>query len=325
MAGAPLLLVEALRVRLGGAEVLRGVTLREEEPGYLVVVGPSGSGKTTLLRGIAGLVEPSGGRVVVAGRDVTLLPPWERGVAMVQQSPGLLPHLSVLENVALAAELRRGLPRGEARRLAEELLGEVGLGGLAGRRPGELSGGQLQRAAIAAALATGARVLLLDEPLSHLDRLTSERLRGLLRRVQRENRLLAVHVTHDLDEALVLADRLAVLIDGSVTAYGDADEVYRCPGTVEAARLLGHGVVPARLLGLGGSGPVSIAPDYLGLRPGGDWVVEALERERGRLRVAVAREGYRLYAYIHPVEARGMALGSRVEPVLRGEPCRLAD
>lgn len=319
--GAPLLLVEGLRVRLGGVEVLHGVTLREEGPGYLVVVGPSGSGKTTLLRGVAGLVEPSGGRVVVAGRDVTLLPPWERGVAMVQQSPGLLPHLSVLENVALAAELRRGLGRGEARRLAEELLGELGLGGLEGRRPGELSGGQLQRAAIAVALATGAPLLLLDEPLSHLDRLTSERLRGLLRRVQRENRLLAVHVTHDLDEALVLADRLAVLIEGSLAAYGDADEVYRCPRSLEAARLLGHGAAPARLLGLGGEGLVTLAPDYVGLRPGGDWVVESVERERGRLRVTVAKQGYRLHAYIHPSEAQGLGPGARARPVLLGEPC----
>ncbi len=309
-------------VRLGNRPVLRGVELRVERPQYLVVLGPSGSGKTTLLRTVAGFVEPEKGRVLVSGRDVTGLPPWERGVAMVQQMPGLLPHLTVLDNVALPAVHRRGLSWGEARSLAARLLEDVGLGGLGARRPGELSGGQLQRAAIAAALAAGAEVLLLDEPLSHLDRLIAERLRGLLRRLRDEHGRLVVHVTHDIDEALALGDEVAVLHAGRIVVHGAVAEVYRCPGSREAAELLGHAVVDGKLLGLP-QGLYSVAPDAVRLRRGtGDWLVTRVERERGRARVTLRRGDAVLYAYTPPWGAPRP--GEKAEPLLTGEPCPLA-
>jgi len=319
-----MLRVEALRVVLGGREVLHGVTLEAPAGQLTVVVGPSGSGKTTLLRAVAGLVEYEG-RVVIGGVVVDAMPPWERGVAMVQQVPGLLPHMSILANVALAAELRRGLSRGEAVEQARRLLEEVGLRGLEDRRPGELSGGQLQRAAIAAALATGAELLLLDEPLSHLDRLTAERLRGLLASLPARGATV-LHVTHDLDEALALADRMVVLHGGRVEAQGDAEAVYRCPGSRRAAELLGHGIVEGAALGEAG-GLYSAAPDYVILHPspGSPWVVTAAVRERGRLRLTARHTGgLGVLHSFHPATGGPPARpGERVEPELVAEPCRL--
>jgi len=319
-----MLRVEALRVVLGGREVLHGVTLEAPAGQLTVVVGPSGSGKTTLLRAVAGLVEYEG-HVVIGGVVVDAMPPWERGVAMVQQVPGLLPHMSILANVALAAELRRGLSRREAVEQARRLLEEVGLRGLEDRRPGELSGGQLQRAAIAAALATGAELLLLDEPLSHLDRLTAERLRGLLASLPARGATV-LHVTHDLDEALALADRMVVLHGGRVEAQGDAEAVYRCPGSRRAAELLGHGIVEGAALGETG-GLYSAAPDYVILHPspGSPWVVTAAVRERGRLRLTARHTGgLGVLHSFHPATGGPPARpGERVEPELVAEPCRL--
>ncbi len=316
-----MLRVEGLSVRLGSAKVLEGVSFTLPG-GYGVVVGPSGSGKTTLLRAIAGLVEYEG-TVVFGGARLDGLPPWERGVALVQQVPGLLPHMSVLDNVALAAVQRRGLSWAEARRLARRLLEELGLEGLEARGPTELSGGQQQRAAIAAALATGAQLLLLDEPLSHLDRLTSEVLRGLLRKLTGMG-VTVLHVTHDLDEALTLGEYIVVLHSGRVVTEGPLDEVYRCPRSIEAAKLLGHGVLDADLLGLG-EGLVSVAPDYVRLRPGrGEWLVESVTRERGRVRVTARHVSGRgvLHAY-HSASEDYPVPGERAEPILLSRPCRL--
>lgn len=317
----PALAMRELRVSYGRQEVLHGVSL-ELPRGYNVVVGPSGSGKTTLLRAIAGLVDYEGS-VEIAGRPVDHLPPWERGVALVQQIPGLLPHLSILDNVALAAVERRGLGWSEAREAARRLLGELGLSGLEDRKPGELSGGQLQRAAIAAALATGAEIMLLDEPLSHLDRLTAERLRELLMGL-REKGATVVHVTHDLDEALVLGTYMAVLHGGRVITAGRAEDVYRCPGSREAAELLGHSVIRGEELGLG-PGLYSLPPDMVGARPGrGEWRLVRAERERGRARLVLRRGGAVLYAYVHVAELPRFVKEEQVEPVILGEPCRLA-
>ena len=302
-------------MRLVGRLVLRNVSFWVPASAYLVVLGPSGSGKTTLLRAIAGLVAVESGRILIGGKDYTSRPPWERPLAMVQQIPGLLPHLTILENVELAARVRAGLPRGEARRVAEELLEKLRIAEVAGRRPGEVSGGQLQRAAIAAALAAQPSVLLLDEPLSHLDRPLAEELRRMLKGLSVEYGVTVVHVTHDQDEALALATHLALLSRGRIVAFGRARELYARPGNPEAARFLGHNLLDAKLLGLEG-GMVSFPPEAVEVGSGPyEAVVVGVELERGRatvwLRLAERRDAV-LRAYVHPLEARGLQPGARV-------------
>jgi ABC-type Fe3+/spermidine/putrescine transport system ATPase subunit len=317
-----MLTIHGLKVRLGGIEVLHGIDMELPGGSYGIIVGPSGSGKTTLLRAIAGLIEYEG-TVTIGRRRVDTLPPWERGVALVQQIPGLLPHLTIEENVALAARLRRSLPRNEATQLAATLLSEMGLLHVARKKPGELSGGQLQRAAIAAALATGAELLLLDEPLSHLDRMTAEKLRSLLARLRGKTTIL--HVTHDLDEALALGDYMYIIHQGRIVASGPVARVYHCPRSREAAQLLGHGVAPGHLLGLENDALYSIPPEGVTFHeaPGTAWRLVEATRERGRLRLAARhREGWILYSYQHPSQ-KPPKLGASVKPVIASEPCPL--
>ena len=292
-------------VRIGKEQVLRRINLCVRRGDYLVVLGPSGSGKTTLLRVIAGLVEPERGRIIIDERDATHAPPWERGVALVQQIPGLLPHLSVLENVALAIETRRQVPRRRALSEAARLLELLRISDVASKRPGELSGGQLQRAAIAVALAIKPIVLLLDEPLSHLDRPLAEQLRLELRRIHKELGVTIIHVTHDQDEALSLATRLAILWSGELVEEGAPGKLYYRPRSVVTARFLGLNVVAGALFGKPGTVAI-FPPDAAeiarskGLRAR----IEEIVRERGRVivyaRLAETNEVVRIY--VHPRE-----------------------
>jgi ABC-type Fe3+/spermidine/putrescine transport system ATPase subunit len=308
--GAQLELVD-VSVQLDGRPVLRRVNLRVPAASYLVILGPSGSGKTTLLRAIAGLV-PAEGRILIGGRDYGSRPPWERPVAMVQQIPGLLPHLSILENVALAARVRGGLSGREALEEARRLLERLGISEVAERRPGEVSGGQLQRAALAAALAARPSILLLDEPLSHLDRPLAEQLRRMLRGVQRDYGVTVVHVTHDQDEALALATHLALLRDGEIVDYGEAPHLYFRPHRPEAARFLGHNLLPGELLGLE-PGLASFPPEAVELGEGPyTGVVRGVELERGRAIVYLDFRGYTVKAYTHPLQAAKVRAGVRV-------------
>ena len=297
-----------LWVRLGGEDVLRGIDLCVPKGSYLVVLGPSGSGKTTLLRTVAGLVTPARGSVMIDGGDVTVLPPWERGVALVQQIPGLLPHLSVLDNIVLAMRARLGLSGDSARREALSLLDKLRIREVAHRKPGELSGGQLQRAAIAIALAIRPKVLLLDEPLSHLDRPLAERLRLELRRIHRELGITVIHVTHDQDEALSLATRLAILWNGEVLEDGEPEEIYQHPRSLVSAEFLGLNIIDARVLGEPGKRAilppeaVKITTRSSGLRA----IVRDIVRERGRVIIyaRLAETGDPLRIYLHPRELR---------------------
>ncbi|NOZ88890.1 MAG: ATP-binding cassette domain-containing protein, partial [Crenarchaeota archaeon] len=258
---------------------------------------------------------------------VTGLPPWERGVALVHQMPGLLPHMSILENVALAAELRGRLPRWEARREAARLLERLGVAGVADRRPVEVSGGQLQRAALAAALAARPRLLLLDEPLSHLDRSTAEAAAELLSRLPREEGVAVLHVTHDLDEALRLAEEITVLHAGRVAETGEAGRVYTCPRSLEAAELLGFNLLhDAAWLGLGGC--VAVHPEAVEPlpHPRGGWRLRGMWRERGRVLVELEWRGssLRLRGYVDPWLAWELRRAGAARLRLRGGVCRLA-
>jgi molybdate transport system ATP-binding protein len=247
----------------------------------LAVLGPNGAGKSTLLRVLAGLLPPDAGRVAVDGGtwdDVAArvhLPPHRRPLGMVFQDHLLFPHLSVLENVAFGPRTR-GVPKAAARRAAAAWIERVGIGGLAGRRPGQLSGGQAQRAALARALVGDPALLLLDEPLSALDARTRLAVRAELRRHLADYGGSTVLVTHDPVDAMALADRVLVVEDGVVVQAGTPAEVARRPRTDYVARLVGLALLPGTATGttvrLDGGGVVTVAepsegPVLVAVRP----------------------------------------------------------
>ena len=231
--------LDGLSVRFGAVEALSDVSLAVEPGEYFTLVGPSGCGKTTTLRTIAGFETPAAGTVRIDGEDVTDLPPEDRHVGIVFQHYALFPHRTVRENVAYG--LRFTDPPGgvDPDDRVDQLLGLVDLGGLGDRDPDQLSGGQQQRVALARALAPGPDVLLLDEPLSALDARLRERLRLVVREVQRELGITTIYVTHDQAEALAVSDRVAVLRDGRVEQVGTPEAVYREPATPFVAAFVG--------------------------------------------------------------------------------------
>jgi spermidine/putrescine ABC transporter ATP-binding subunit len=222
----------------GAVRAVDDVSLAVGQGEFVTILGPSGSGKTTLLSLIAGLAEPTAGRIVIGGRDVTDLPAARRNVGLVFQSYALFPNMSVHRNVAFPLEVR-GVPRPEAARRVAEALRLVRLTGLEARRPSQLSGGQQQRVALARAIVFEPAILLLDEPLAALDRKLREEVRVELRRLQRALGVTTILVTHDQDEALSLSDWIVVLDRGRVQQTGPPDEAYRRPANRFVADFLG--------------------------------------------------------------------------------------
>ena len=224
------------------------------EPGTLVtLLGPSGCGKTTTLRMLAGLEHPTSGRILIGGKDVTMLPANERDVSMVFQSYALFPHMNALDNVAYGLE-SSGLRKKEARERAEEGLTLVGLGGFGQRLPAELSGGQQQRVAVARALALEPQVLLLDEPLSNLDARLRRRVRTEIRDLQQRLKFTAVYVTHDQDEALAVSDTVVIMKEGVVAQQGAPRELYEQPASSFIADFMGEAnVVDCEIIAVEGN------------------------------------------------------------------------
>ncbi|BDG29834.1 lipase (plasmid) [Thermus thermophilus] len=253
------LVVEALEVRLGENLVLKGVDLTVVPGEIVALLGPSGSGKTTLLRAVAGLLRPTGGRILL-GKEVffdgakgVFLPPERRNLGLVFQSYALWPHRTVYENVAYGLRLRR-VSEEEVRRRVLELLDRLGLTGLERRYPGALSGGQQQRVSLARALAYDPRLLLLDEPLSNLDAKLRDQARVWLRETLKATGKAALFVTHDQAEAMAIADRIALLNEGRMEQVGTPEELYRHPKTLFVADFLGNpNVVEALVVSLEGS------------------------------------------------------------------------
>ena len=204
----------------------------------LVLLGASGSGKSTLLRLIAGLLEPTAGDIRFDGQSVVGLPAHRREAVLMFQKAYLFPFLSVADNIRFGLRVR-GVAREQQRIAVQQMLALVELEGLERRFPAQLSGGQQQRVALARALVTQPRVLLLDEPFSSLDTSVRRSLQAAVRRIQRETGVTTVLVTHDLEEALSMADRVALLLDGRITAYGTPQQIYTRPPTLAAARFLG--------------------------------------------------------------------------------------
>lgn len=218
---------------------LDGVDLNVRNGEYMVILGPTGAGKTTLLRVISGLESPQKGSVMIGDKDVTKKPPEERGVSYMSQTYSLFPHLPVWDNVKFSP-LVRGTPPESADRLAREMLILVALLDRRDAYPKELSGGMAQRTALARALTAGSNVLLLDEPLRALDARLRIALRLSLRRLCKDLGITALHVTHDQEEALLIADRVAILDHGRIVQIGGSREVYENPANPFVAEFLGE-------------------------------------------------------------------------------------
>jgi spermidine/putrescine transport system ATP-binding protein len=224
--------------RFGATQALAAVDLAVPAGAYLVLLGLSGSGKTTLLSILGGFLQSTSGQVLIDGSDVTAVPPARRPTATVFQDYALFPHLSVAGNVGFGLAMRR-LPRADRAGRVEQALALVGLAGFAARRIHELSGGQRQRVALARALVVEPAALLLDEPLGALDVALSRQVQGELKAVQRRVGTTFVHVTHDQEEAMALADLLVVMNSGRIEDQGPPDRVYLRPRSHYAATFLG--------------------------------------------------------------------------------------
>jgi ABC-type Fe3+/spermidine/putrescine transport system ATPase subunit len=292
------------------------------EPGELVaLLGPSGCGKTTALKVVAGLLSPSTGDVLVEGRSVLGTPPERRRAAMVFQKPLLFPHMDVAGNVGFGLKMR-GVARDSEQRVAEALK-QVQMEGFADRKPGELSGGQQQRVALARALVTSPKLLLLDEPFSALDANLRSEMRGLVKRLQREGDYTTVFVTHDQEEAVVLADRIALLFDGELQMYDQPQAFYDCPASLEVARFFGatnflegragNGSVHTKLGDLRLTSPASGRDVTITIRP------EAVRLEEGEnsFAASIVSATYLGTQVHYTLESHGIRLRAALPPHVR--------
>ncbi|MCF8167989.1 MAG: ABC transporter ATP-binding protein [Rhodoferax sp.] len=242
--------------------VIKGVSFEIEQGSLTTILGPSGCGKTTVLRMIAGLETPSGGQILMQGKDVTTLGPADRNVSMMFQSYALFPHMNVIENVMYGLKMS-GVEKVEALRRAADTLGNVGLVGYNERLPSELSGGQQQRVALARALVLEPGVLLFDEPLSNLDARLRREMREEIRSLQQRLHLTVAYVTHDQSEALAVSDQIIVMNEGLIAQRGTPQDMYERPGSEFVAGFMGEAMLFSGVAADDGSvqlGPLSILP-----------------------------------------------------------------
>jgi spermidine/putrescine transport system ATP-binding protein len=230
--------LEAVVKRFDEVAAVDGISLEIPRGSFFAMLGPSGCGKTTTLRMIGGFEEPDEGRIFLGDQDVVGLPPYKRDVNTVFQSYALFPHMTIEGNVGFGLE-RKGVPKAQRAGRVSEILELVGLAGFATRKPRQLSGGQQQRVALARALVNHPRVLLLDEPLGALDLKLRKQMQLELKRIQHEVGITFVHVTHDQEEAMTMADAIAVMNDGHIEQLGAPTVLYERPATAFVAGFLG--------------------------------------------------------------------------------------
>jgi ABC-type Fe3+/spermidine/putrescine transport system ATPase subunit len=284
---------------------------------FVTLLGPSGCGKTTTLRMVAGLVEPTGGRVWFDDQDVTFLPPRARNIGFVFQTPALFPHLSVADNVGFGLSVKGSKKVAIATRV-EQMLAMVGLTGYGGRLPAQLSGGQQQRVALARVLATDPRVLLFDEPLSALDKNLRDTLKFSIRELQRRTAKTAIYVTHDQSEAFAISDRIVVMNAGRVEQIGSQTDIYLRPRTGFVAEFIGaNNALPGTVTAIE---PVA-TPTTIDEPAEHRFTIESGEltlRCRSRLPVAM---GDKVVAYLRPEDLAVVVDGDATEyrNVLEGD------
>jgi len=330
--------VDGVTKRFGPITALDGVSFEVDRGDYLVVLGPIGSGRTTLLKCIAGLLKPDSGSIRIGGRDVTHEPPENRGVSFMPPGYALFPHLTVWDNVAYGPWIK-DLPRREIEEKTQNALKMVGLLHRKNSYPHELSGGQRQRVALARALASGASLLLLDEPLSALDAIIAMEVRSELKRLTKEIELTVVHTTNNREEALAVADEIVVLRRGRVEQIDEPEELYSEPETLFVAsfvgdfNLLGGLVVDSRdgwlLVDVSGLGSLKVKGEWkrgervvvsinpLTIRLGGDinvfrGVIEAVSRSAVITRLWVRIGEVKVKVDLPSHEAFGLDAGREV-------------
>lgn len=231
--------IRGLTRSFGEVKAVTGVDLDIFEGEFITLLGPSGSGKTTVLRMIAGFEKPDSGTILLGGKDVSQLPPYERDVNTVFQDYALFPHMDVISNIEYGLRVK-GVEKAERRTRAMEALEQVRLQGYENRKPAQLSGGQRQRVALARALVNRPSVLLLDEPLGALDLKLREQMQIELKELQREVRITFIFVTHDQEEALTMSDRIAVFNNGKIEQLGTPREIYENPQSAFVSEFVGQ-------------------------------------------------------------------------------------
>src|SRR5690625_2389913 len=273
--------LQNLTKRFGSVAAVSDFSLELAQSDSVAILGPSGCGKSTVLRLVAGLERPDQGRILISGRDVTRLPAHRRGVGMVFQDYALFPHLNVQQNVAFGMR-EQGWPREEIAGRTAELLELVGLAGLERRRVNELSGGQQQRVALARALAPRPELLLLDEPLSNLDRELRETLQGELRALLDTSPIGSLYVTHDRQEAVKVASRVGVMRAGRLLQVAPAFDLIRNPASDWIASFLGYrNLYPASVLPGTGTEGVLLREDLVRLGGAETATVTGITRNAG--------------------------------------------
>ncbi|MBN8630934.1 MAG: ABC transporter ATP-binding protein [Rhodobacterales bacterium] len=292
--------------RYGAALALDAVSLEIDAGEFVVLLGPSGCGKTTLLNLIGGFTEPTTGTILIGGRDMAGVAPKDRPTTTVFQDYALFPHMSLRDNVGFGLRMR-GVDRAQRAAKADQMLALVGLEGRGDRRPHELSGGQRQRVALARALAVEPDVLLLDEPLGALDLKLRRQMQDELKAIQRRVGTTFVHVTHDQEEAMAIADRIVVMNAGRIEDHAPPREVYLQPKTLFTASFMGEvNRIPVRD-GKAPFGPVPVADGTLLIRP------EAI-RPTGSLHIGLCKVedaaffGTHIRAHVTPLTAPDLRL-----------------
>ena len=313
-----------LHKHFGDVRAVDGVELTIRDGEFFSMLGPSGSGKTTVLRLIAGFERPDAGSILLHGRDVAQLPPYERDVNTVFQDYALFPHMTVQENVEYGLKVKR-VAKAERRQRAQQMLETVRLGAYGRRKPNQLSGGQRQRVALARALVNQPKVLLLDEPLGALDLKLREEMQVELKAIQHEVGITFVFVTHDQGEALSMSDRVAVFNSGRVEQVGTPREIYEHPATAFVAGFVGTsnligGALAARLHGR--PGPFVVRPERISVSVGGapaagvaavEATVSAVQYLGADVRVhAELPDGARVIADVPASSIDDLAAGRRV-------------
>ncbi|MEM0457767.1 MAG: ABC transporter ATP-binding protein [Sulfolobales archaeon] len=282
---------------------------------YYVVLGPSGSGKTTLLRLIAGFEVPDTGYIIMDNRNITFEPPWKRNIGIVFQNYALYPHMTAFENIAAPLRIKK-VPKRVISDKVVEIARLLEIEDQLHKYPHQMSGGQQQRVAIARALVKEPRILLLDEPLSNLDARLRVEVRGFLKRLQRKIRTTVIHVTHDQEEALAIADEIILLNKGKIIEKGSPEDMYRRPRDIFTFTFIGlSNLVPAEILGYEGNSMIGFRPEDVYIEYGENYdlegIVEAVEY-LGSHSIITVRVDNAITIKVREDLRRSLSIGERV-------------